>query len=112
VDSLRQIAEEIRGRVSKMSGTPEQKREELLMSLLTTYHSAEMAMALEIILSPEVGFAFAYKVNESLGAVNEVVFKEFGMEPFHIKEMDLATVKTIEDVTGYDIDTVLQDLRG
>jgi len=106
------VAQEIRDCVAKMTGTPEEKREQLMESLLHTYHITEMSLVHELMFSPEAGFNFALRVNETLGAVNEVIYKEFGIEPVHISELELATIKTIEAVTGDDIDTVFEKLQG
>jgi hypothetical protein len=110
--TLEAIANEIRGRLADMKGTPEEMREELLDSLLHTYRHAEMSQVHILMFSPEAGFMFAMKVNESLGAVNEVLFKEYSIQPVHIKELNLAVVDTIEEVTGDSIDTVFEKLQG
>lgn len=110
--TLEAIANEVRGRLADMQGTPEEMREELMKHLLATYHLSEASLAHILIFSPEAGFAFAHKVNESLGAINEVLFKEYGIAPVHIKELDLAIVTTIEEVTEMDIDSVFERMIG
>jgi len=109
---MKQIAEEIRTHLNTLEGTPEQKREEFMESLLHTYRMAEFAQLHILMFSPEAGFQFAVKVNESLGAVNDVLFNEYDIQPVHIKELKLAVVDTLEEVTGDDIDTLLDKLQG
>lgn len=110
--SLEMVANEIRGHLNKLTGTKEEMREEMMGSLLATYHLTEAHLAPILMISPEAGFEFAVKVQESLGAVNEVLFKEYGIEPVHIKELDLAVVSTLEAVTEMDIDTLFEKLKG
>lgn len=110
--SLEMISQEVRGRLQDMAGTKEEVREQIMEQLLATYHFTEMKMLPVIAFSPEAGAQFAIRVQESLGAVNEVLFKENGIEPVHIKELDLAVVDTLEEVTQMDIDTLFEKLRG
>jgi hypothetical protein len=110
--SLEMIANEVRGRIADMAGTKEEVREQVMEQLLATYHFTEMKMLPIIAFSPEAGAQFALRVQESLGAVNDVMFREFGLEPVHIKELDLAVVDTLEEVTEMDIDTLFEKLKG
>jgi hypothetical protein len=110
--SLEMISQEVRGRLQGMTGTKEEIREQIMEQLLATYHLTEAKLAHILMFSPEAGVQFALRVQESLGAVNNVLFKENGIEPVHIKELDLAVVATLEEVTNMDIDTLFQKLKG
>ena len=109
--NLEMIADEIREFLSKIDGTPAQKREELMESLLITYHLAEKKLLPFMIVSPELAMDFVYKVSKSLGAVNEVLFKEFGIQPVYIKELKLTTIEALEEYYAHDIDILLEKFQ-
>lgn len=109
--TLNMIAEEVRERLQKMNGTKEEMRAEMMESLLATYRLSEMKLAPALMSSMETGISFALRVQESLGAVNEVLFKEYGISPVHIKELNLIVVETLEEVLGMDIDSIFEELK-
>lgn len=109
--TLEMIADEIREFLSKIDGTPAQKREELMERLLITYHLAEEKLLPFLIISPEFAMDFVYKVNTSLGAVNEVLFKEFGIQPVYIKELKLTTIEVLEEYYADDIDILFEKFQ-
>jgi hypothetical protein len=109
--TLNMITEEVRERLQKMNGTKEEMRAEIMESLLATYHTAETELAPVLMSSFEAGISFALRVQESLGAVNEVLFKEYGISPVHIKELYLIVVETLEEVLEMDIDSIFEELK-
>lgn len=110
--TLQDISVEIRGRLEEIEGTKADKRETLMRDLIGTYQLAETSQAMTLAVSPHAGLEFAHVVNKSLGAVNEVLFNEFDIEPVHIKELNLVTVDTLEELLGDDIDSILEKIEG
>lgn len=121
---LVQIAKEVREHVARLKGdgaTQEEVRDYMVRSIDHTTLKAFEQVGEIIVKSPEAGLSFTYSVYESLGGINAVMAEE-GISPIHISEPDFireVMVKTIEDFTGQDIDTVFnkfdkyqQDQRG
>lgn len=107
-NKLVKISNELRIELEKMRGTKEEKQAELLERILFTYQSAEREMVLQLISSPENGLVFAQRVNNSIGAVNEVAVLEFQMEPIHIKQLNLTTIEALEAMFDKSIDEILE----
>ena len=107
--NLQQVATEVRERIQTLEGSTEEKRDSVMKDLIGTYRITELSLFQYIAQHPDNGFNFIMKVQKSLGAVNEVMANEFGMEPVHIKDLDLAIVDTFEDITGKHIDTLIQE---
>lgn len=109
--TLQEISQEIRVRVGELEGSTTEKRVALMHDLKGTYQLAEFTQMFALATSPQASLQFVYKVNKSLGAVNEVLFNEFEIEPIHIKELKLATVDTLEEFLEEDIDTILTKIE-
>jgi hypothetical protein len=115
IKQLEDLQAEIRKGFGKAFGplhmTVDQARSKLLEELKEVNHVSEQASMHRIVESVEYGFMFVLSVNEVLGAVNSVVYGEMDLKPFHIRELDLKTVKVIEEVTEQSIDDILTELE-
>jgi hypothetical protein len=86
-----------------------QIREEVVEGLHYTTLRA-MFQLFPLIANPVGGTQFVLSVNKALGAVNEVLYKEYGITPIHISELRNPVVTTLEECLEKDIDTILSEL--
>jgi hypothetical protein len=107
---IEKIMTEIRDNIegAKADGkTPAQVEAFITDSVKHTYLFTEQHQLDIIAQHPNAGFAFVHSVHESLGAVNEVVVKEYGFQPITLKDLDLISVHALEQITGQDIDELM-----
>lgn len=88
--------------------TLEEVRQEMIKCLQAVHDFGEAEKYDEVSTSPIAGIKFAVTLNKIFGLYNEVLFREFGIAPIHIKEIKSVTVDCIEVVLNMQIDEVFQ----
>lgn len=83
-------------------------RKEMINCLQAVHDFGEAEKYNEVSTSPVAGIKFAYTLNKVFGIYNEVLYKEFGIDPIHIKEIKSVTVDCVEVVLNMPIDEVFQ----
>lgn len=105
MEEFNEMLQEVKTMFSATEGTQEEKRQQVFEAIEEAYLMAETILTPLILFDPKYGVTFIQRINDTLGVVNEVA-KEHSIEPFHIKDFDLPTVKMLEDEFEKGIDEI------
>jgi hypothetical protein len=110
--SLQAVAVEAREKVEAMKaeGFSNEKIRKTIVEGISTTTLMVVFKVLPMLENPVAGVQYTLSVNQALGAVNEVLLKEYDIAPIHISELNNPVVKTLEEFLGKDIDTILTEL--
>lgn len=91
--------------------TLDEVRDAFIHDLQITYSQTEHHLAFDFIESPTAFPRFVLQVNQTIGAINQVLVMENNLDPIDIEDFDLRIVSIVERQTGKDIHEIVEDIE-